>query len=229
MAERDHSPVTLDGEGKADPPAASGRSAYLGYVAHEVRNPLATALWCAELLGRLSPEDRAGPRGEKLAGMARRALVRLARLVEDHFLSERLEIDGLPQRREQVVLREALVAAAAKAAPAGGCAVEAPEALQLLADPAMLARALEALVAAAGREGAAVVAGAEAGPSGVAIAFRGRPLPAGALERPGKGSPSDPTGRSLGLLMAGEVARAHGGSLELEEGALVLRLPTASP
>lgn len=229
MAERDHTPVTA-GEGEeGEPRAASERTAYLGFVAHEARNPLSTALWCSELLGRLSPEDRAGPRGEKLARLAQRALVRLARLLEDHFLAERLEERGLPLRREPVPLGEALAAAATKAAPAGGCTVEATEALCLLADRATLARALEALVAVSGRDGAAVVAEARASLGGVEIAFRGAPLAEAALERPRRGSPSDPSGRSLALLMAGEVARAHGGSLGLEQGTLVLRWPAADP
>ena len=37
------------------------RSGYLGFVAHEVRNPLSTALWSAELLARMSPAERGSP------------------------------------------------------------------------------------------------------------------------------------------------------------------------
>src|SRR5919198_5230984 len=78
------------------------RGGFLGFVAHEMRNPLSTALWSAELLARLSPEERSGPRGEKLAGMALRALQRLRFLIEDHFLAERLDIDGILVRLEPV-------------------------------------------------------------------------------------------------------------------------------
>jgi len=85
-------------------PAASeeGRGDYLGFVAHEVRNPLSTALWSAELLARMAPEERAGARGEKLTQMCLRSLGRVRQLVEDHFLCERLDVNGIPTRAMEV-------------------------------------------------------------------------------------------------------------------------------
>src|SRR6266545_1024788 len=94
--------------------AAAQRGGFLGFVAHEMRNPLATALWSAELLARLSPEERGGARGEKLAGMALRALQRLRYLVEDHFLAERLDAEGIPLRLEQIAVADAVAAALQK-------------------------------------------------------------------------------------------------------------------
>ena len=41
------------------------RGKYLGFVAHEIKNPLATALWSSDLLKRMGPEDRSGERAEK--------------------------------------------------------------------------------------------------------------------------------------------------------------------
>src|SRR5512138_522027 len=88
--------------------AARRRGAFLGFVAHEVRNPLSTALWSAELLARLSAEERGGARGEKLVGMCLRSISRVRQLVEDHFLCERLDSGGIPVRAEGVGLREAV-------------------------------------------------------------------------------------------------------------------------
>src|SRR5512138_781972 len=84
------------------------RRAFLGFVAHEVRNPLSTALWSAELLARITPEERGGARGEKLSAMCLRSISRVRQLVEDHFLCERLDSGGIPVRAEGVGLREAV-------------------------------------------------------------------------------------------------------------------------
>jgi len=202
---------------------------YLGFVAHEARNPLATALWCSELLGRLGPDERGGARGQKLAGLAHRALKRLSRLLEDHFLAERIRAGGFPIRAEAVELRAALAEAAERAAPEGGFGADVAEGIFLCADRALLLRALEALVAAAGREGAPVRAGGRAEGDRACLRLDGAPFPADALERPRKGAPSDPSGRGLGLAMAAEVARAHGASLRVESGALALAWPLQAP
>ena len=86
--------LTILEEGSAEAGSARERRAsYLGFVAHEARNPLATALWSAELLGRISPEERGGARGEKLAATCRQSLERLRHIVEDHLLSDRIEAD----------------------------------------------------------------------------------------------------------------------------------------
>ena len=42
------------------------RGKYLGFVAHEIKNPLATALWSCDLLKRMGGEDRTGERAEKM-------------------------------------------------------------------------------------------------------------------------------------------------------------------
>lgn len=201
------------------------RSSYLGFVAHEFRNPLATALWCAQLLGRLDPAERAGARGLKLAATAQRAMARVGRLLEDHFLAERLLAGGLAIRLEQVVLGAAAQEAAEAAAPAGGAAIGIPEGLAVTADRQLLLRALESAIAAAGREGAPVRVEAAAGAAGVLVRVQGAPLAPGALEQPGKGVPSDPSGRALGLFAARAAMEAQGGGLTVEEGALLLSIP----
>ena len=195
----------------ASAPAASAsneemRGNFLGFVAHEMRNPLSTALWSAELLARLPREERAGPRGEKLAGMALRALQRLRLLIEDHFLAERLDVAGIPLRPEAVLLREALETIASKLPIAPS--ISGGEEVVVLADRSLLERALEGLVA-----------------------VRGSRPPPHALAPPHKGTQSDPTGRALVPHMAVRVARALGGSLQISpdgEGYL-LALQLARP
>jgi K+-sensing histidine kinase KdpD len=190
-----------------------------------MRNPLSTALWSAELLARLTPEDRAGPRGEKLSNMCLRALQRLRLLVEDHFLAERLEVGGIPFKMEPIKVKDALDQATAKAG--AGWSVSMDEAVAVMGDRALVERSLEALMAVAGTGQTPVRV--EAARSGASVEIRvhgAKPAP-DALERPHKGTPSDPTGRALSLHMTREVANALGGALALHGDGYLLTLPAA--
>jgi len=210
------------------PDDAERRSAFLGFVAHEVRNPLSTALWSAELLGRIGAEERGGARGEKLVAMCLRSIARLRQLVEDHFLCERLDAGGIPPRAEPVSAREAAAGAIERRPPdVGEVALEVSPDLFLGADRPLLARALDALVAAAGRDGTAVRIAAEAAGDTVRLAVSGKAPEEGALEDPVKGTPSDPTGRALALPLARRIAAALGGALSAADGRYVLTLPRA--
>jgi K+-sensing histidine kinase KdpD len=211
------------------------RGGYLGYVAHEVRNPLSTALWSAELLARMPPEERGGARGEKLTAMCLRSLGRVRQLVEDHFLCERLDAQGLLVRPEGLPVRELLEEIAGRRTlDVGTVTVDVAPSALVLADRVLLDRALDALLAAAGRERAAVqVTGREEGRQ-VVLRLAGRAPGPHSLEDPRRGSPADPKGRSLALAVARRAAAALGGTLVVEGDAFVLSLPraeayTASP
>jgi K+-sensing histidine kinase KdpD len=210
--------------------AEGDRSGRLGFVAHEVRNPLSTALWTAELLARMSAEDRAGARGEKMSAMMLRALGRVRQLVEDHFLTERLDVGGIPLRPEALPLGVALEAAAARIpAGAGKVQVDVDAALVVRADRVLLERALDAIVASAGRDEAAVLATARGQGDRVVLRVTGATVSTEALADPVKGSPSDPRGRALGLPLARRIAAVLGGGLTAAEGGLVLELPAGEP
>ena len=222
-SERD--PVTHEGDDQAGE-LLQRRGSFLGFVAHEIRNPLSTALWSAELLVRLSTEDRAGPRGEKLAGMCLRSLQRLRLLVEDHFLADRLGAGGMPLRAESVALGDLLGAVASKVGLAD-VSLDVEDHLSAWVDRGLAERALEGLLAVAGRGKVPVhVAGSRNGDR-AELRVRGAPPAPDALEPPQKGTPSDSTGRALSLHMAVNVARALGGSLATAGDAYLLSLPSA--
>src|SRR5437762_12387008 len=84
------------------PPGKRGK--YLGFVAHEIKNPLATALWSCDLLKRMGPADRGSERAAKMIDVSLRALRRMRRLVDDYFTLERLLENGYDLKREQVSL-----------------------------------------------------------------------------------------------------------------------------
>lgn len=203
------------------------RSSFLGFVAHEVRNPLSTALWSAELLARLSGDERGGPRGEKLSGMCLRALQRLRLLIEDHFLAERLDVSGIPVRREAVSVRDAASALATKLGLTG-LTLDVDEDLMVWVDRGMFDRALDALLAVASRGNASIRVDAVRRGGTAIVRFHGAPPLPDSLDTPQKGSPADSSGRSLALHMAVRVAGALGGSLDMADDAYLLEVPLAS-
>jgi signal transduction histidine kinase len=206
--------------------ASVKRGAFLGFVAHEVRNPLSTALWSAELLARLTAEERGGARGEKLVGMALRSIGRVRQLIEDHFLCERLDAGGLALKLEPIAASELAETLRERAKEAGGLTLDFPGGLAIRADRLLLERALDALFGAASRDGAPVrIVATEDGEASVVFAVSGAPPLPDALRDPAKGSPSDQRGRALGLPVARRVAAALGGTLAVSPEGYTLSLP----
>jgi K+-sensing histidine kinase KdpD len=202
---------------------ARDRPGHLGFVAHELRNPLSTALWSAELMTRLRPEERAGERGLKLATLGARALGRIQVLVEDHLLCERLDAGGYPLRLGRVEVATLVAAAVARLEPAKPPEVRLAPGLACHGDRALLERALEGVAAVAGRGGAAVSIDGERAGETIRLSVRG--APAEPVADPVKGALSDPGGRALSLPMARRVAEAHGGALTLDGAGYLLVFP----
>jgi K+-sensing histidine kinase KdpD len=207
-------------------PEGEGRAGHLGFVAHEIRNPLSTALWTAEMLARMSLQDRGGARGEKLSAMCLRSVLRVRQLMEDHFLCERLDVGGLALKLEGLGVRDAMDAVLAKH-PAESIALEGDVQLGVVADRGLLERALEALAAVAGAGPTPVTITVRTSGRQVAVLVKGRQAEEAALGDPVKGSPSDPTGRALAVPLARRVASALGGTLSVQEGGWLLTLPRA--
>lgn len=205
------------------------RAGFLGFVAHEVRNPLSTALWSAELLERMPAGERSGARGERLTAMCLRSIARVRQIVEDHFLCERLDVGGIALNPEAVPLREVLDAVLSRGAERGPVTVAVEAGLAVRGDRALLERAVDALVAMAAGDKAALRIAARETPEGtVALSVSGQPPPQDALEDPTKGSPSEPRGRALALPLARRIAGALGGALAASEEGYVLSLPRAA-
>src|SRR5437763_11628646 len=86
-------------------PSPGKRGKYLGFVAHELKNPLAAALWSCDLLKRMEGADRTGERAEKMIDVSLRALRRMRRLIDDFFTIERLIEQGYELKREPVEVK----------------------------------------------------------------------------------------------------------------------------
>jgi K+-sensing histidine kinase KdpD len=216
------------------PPAGNRRGKYLGFVAHEIKNPLATALWSCDLLKRMDAADRAGPRAEKMVDASLRALRRMRRLVDDYFTIERLREHGYELHSEDLELRGLVDAAVATLGEKDGVAtqswsVDVPNAIRVTGDAEMLRRGMRVVLehmanGSAGQAKLSIVG--HAVPTGGELVVRSSTPPAPIAPVAPEERPSgDPAGTVLGYALAEAIVGAHGGSLQERDGALVVTLP----
>src|ERR1700730_15340121 len=211
------------------------RGKSLGFVAHEIKNPLATALWSVDLLKRMEGEGRVGPRADKIIDASLRALRRMRRLVEDYFTIERLRQQALELREEGVTAQAPGEGAATHLAEKEGLprerfAANVSDQLFVRGDAELLRRALRAVLetmARAAPEARISVVG-HAGGGEVRLVVRGEGLPRPLMPAPPEErASSDPVGAVLGFSLCESVLAAHGGGIEETEEGLLLRLPRA--
>jgi two-component system OmpR family sensor kinase len=198
----------------------------LANVSHELRSPLARLRMALALL------PREGPTEARLVE-AERDLAELDRLIEDVLAMARLEATGLPTRLGEVDVRALLDGLAERAQDgpivAGRAVrVRGGEPLTLVADEALLRRALWNLVENAAKYGAppiTLAAAREGQRLALSVTDEGPGIPPAARERvlepfqrldaartPG---PVAPAGAGLGLAFARRVAEVHGGAIEI--------------
>lgn len=214
-------------------PPASRRARYLGFVAHELKNPLATALWSCDLLKRMESPDRTGPKADKMIDVSLRALRRMRRLVDDFFTIERLIEAGYELRRETIPLGELVKQSIAALADKDGVRVDGiqldvPDQAQVSGDPDMMKRALRALLEHLARPAAepriSIVARAETG--AVLLFLRAEQPPVPLVPPLPEERPSgDALGAVLGFAVAGAILDLHGATLLERDGAICLSMP----
>jgi K+-sensing histidine kinase KdpD len=216
------------------PAAGTRRGKYLGFVAHEIKNPLATALWSCDLLKRMDSADRAGPRAEKMVDASLRALRRMRRLVDDYFTIERLGEHGYELHSEEFELRGlvdgALAATAEKdGIPTQSWSVDVPGGIRVTGDGEMLRRGLRVVFehmaqGGAGQPKLSVIGHALSAGGELVVRSSSPPVPLVPVapeERPS----GDPAGTVLGYALLEAIVAAHAGSLQERDGALVMTLP----
>jgi signal transduction histidine kinase len=206
-----------------------GQRELLANVSHELRSPLARIRMALELL----PRDGDA---EARLGEVERDLEELERLVGDVLTTARLEATRLPTHLGRVDVSELLaqVAERARHEPllADGTvrvATEAP--IVLVADGALLKRALSNLVENAAKYGAppiTLAAHAEGDHALLSVTDEGPGIPANERERvftpfarldrarTPAGAGEAPRGFGLGLTLARRVAEVHGGTIAIE-------------
>jgi hypothetical protein len=209
------------------PPSKRGR--YLGFVAHEIKNPLATALWSCDLLKRMEGPDRSGERADKMVDVSLRALRRMRRLIDDYFTIERLREDGYDLRREPISLKDLIAPILSAMAekdgiPTDGWSLELGD-QRTTGDPEMLRRGLRCAFEYMAKPSPRPKLSITARPGPVLIVRADTPptplIPPDPEERPS----GDPAGTVLGFALASRVLAAHEGRIEERDGALALVLP----
>jgi signal transduction histidine kinase len=215
----------------------NSRAKYLGFVAHEIKNPLATALWSVDLLRRMEGPDRSGPRSDKIIDASMRALRRMRRLVDDYFTLERLQNGGFELRYEGLQLRLLVDGALAQLGEKEGIpttrfSADVSEDLSVRGDAEYLRRGLKGVLETLSRASptAAISLWGGSADGEVFLLVRGeglqRPLaPAAPEERPS----GDPSGAVLGFALCEAVFAVHGGRLEETAEGLYLRFGRPAP
>lgn len=205
---------------------SQGRGKYLAFVAHEIKNPLATALWSSDLLKRMEGPDRSGERAEKMIDVSLRALRRMRRLIDDYFTIERLEQNGYELRREKLQLRELVAATVQQMAekdgiPTQGFAVDVGQG-EVSGDGDMLKRALRCLIEHMWRPAEKETARLTiTSPSSNELHIAAEKPPTPLIppipeERP----TGDPLGAVLGYALAARILDAHQARIEERNGGL---------
>jgi nitrogen fixation/metabolism regulation signal transduction histidine kinase len=200
-----------------------GRGKYLAFVAHEIKNPLATALWSADLLQRLSGEERAGERADKMIEVSLRALRRMRRLIDDFFTLERLCEGGYQLRRDLLNVGD-LVAAVVQQMGKDGAATEGfavgPLQGKVAGDADMLKRALKCLLEHMG-SGVEKPRLTISSPSAAELHIAAENPPSPVVPPPPEDRPTgDPQGAVLGYALAARILDVHGGRIEERDGGL---------
>lgn len=216
-------------------PGPGKRGKYLGFVAHEIKNPLATALWSCDLLKRMGPADRGGERAEKMIDVSLRSLRRMRRLIDDYFTIERLLEHGYDLRRDRVALRD-LVETAVRALAekeafvTDGWVVEVDDAATT-GDADMLRRAVRLSLEHMARASPTPRLSIAVRPDGehITLCIRAETCPTPLIPpEPEERPTGDPTGAVLGFALASRILEAHGGRIEEREGGLWLSFPEAA-
>jgi two-component system sensor histidine kinase KdpD len=216
-------------------PEVGKRGKYLGFVAHEIKNPLATALWSCDLLKRMEGVERGGERGEKMIDVSLRALRRMRRLIDDFFTIERLLEHGYELKRERVALKDLVEPVVRALAEKDGIhtaewAVDLAE-TATMGDAEMLRRAvrlsLEHMARPSTEPRLTITTHSDGGQPALHVRAEIPPsplVPPDPEERPS----GDPIGGVLGYALAHRILEAHGGRLEERDGGLWLQFPPAA-
>jgi signal transduction histidine kinase len=137
-------PVVISYVAHRDHEARRVRSGYIGFVTHELRNPLTAAMVAGSKL-------EGGPDSARAAAIVQRNLKRVARLIDDFLMTEQMDADAVRLNVEETLLGEILDAAvepALRAAnrPQTRVSISANPAVLVAVDPALTIAALQNVI-----------------------------------------------------------------------------------
>ena len=215
------------------------REQFIAVLGHDLRNPLTAIIGGAEVIGRTPLNDAAS----RMIRIIQRSAARMASMIDDMLDFARGQLGSgltvqLAREPLEPVLRQ-VVDELRASFPASVIELEIAFDDPIVCDQTRIAQLLSNLLGNALNYGAAgqpihVRARTDAGMFELSVANAGEPIPPAALERlfqpfsRGAVRPSQ-QGLGLGLFIASEVARAHGGTLDVvsstEETRFTFRMP----
>ena len=218
--------------------AARDRAEFVAVTAHELRSPVAAITGAASLLADRFEEMDGADRTETLKAIASSS-GRIRRLLDDLLTTSRLDAGAMDYRFDIVAVRP-LVAEAIASLPNGpDVVIDVSEELAVHADGGRVVQILVNLIGNAFAYGAPPVEVTSAETrAGVEIRVRNHGVGVPADVVPNlftkffRGSGHATRGTGLGLYIARQMARAHGGDVwyEADDGpTFVVRLPSARP
>jgi signal transduction histidine kinase len=220
--------------------ASALREQFIAVLGHDLRNPLASISGGASLLRKEALSER----GSRILDMVQGSVVRMSGLIDNvlDFARGRLG-GGFTLARQAGVDLEPILQQVVGELRIGaqGRTIETDFALRdaVNCDPSRFAQMVSNLLAnglthGAPEEPVQIHAATDGAELKLWIANKGKPIPPGAMERlfqpffRGKAQPSQ-NGLGLGLHIASEIAKAHGGALEvastLQETRFTFRMP----
>lgn len=215
------------------------REQFIAVLGHDLRNPLTAIIGGAEVIGRTPLNDAAS----RMIRIIQRSAARMASMIDDMLDFARGQLGSgltvqLAREPLEPVLRQ-VVDELRASFPASVIELEIAFDDPIVCDQTRIAQLLSNLLGNALNYGAAgqpihVRARTDAGMFELSVANAGEPIPPAALERLfqpfSRGAVRlSQQGLGLGLFIASEVARAHGGTLDVvsstEETRFTFRMP----
>jgi signal transduction histidine kinase len=220
--------------------ASALREQFIAVLGHDLRNPLASISGGASLLRKEALSER----GSRILDMVQGSVVRMSGLIDNvlDFARGRLGGGFTLSRQAGVDLEPVLQQVVSELrVGAQGRTIETDFALReaVNCDPSRFAQMVSNLLAnglthGAPQEPVQIHAATDGAELKLWIANKGKPIPPGTMERlfqpffRGEAQPSQ-NGLGLGLHIASEIAKAHGGALEvastLQETRFTFRMP----
>jgi signal transduction histidine kinase len=194
------------------------RELFLGTVGHDLRNPLQTIMMATQVLGASQTLTQAERR---TVATIERTAERMRRLIDQLLIFTQGAAGGLPVHREPVDLCELCRAVVREHAGGREITIDDQLASPIAADRERMTQLIDNLVTNAIRYGTGTISLRllrEGEHAVVSIHNHGPPIPPGQLATlfdPYKRAASSHGGVGLGLYIVEQIARAHGGSVQV--------------
>jgi signal transduction histidine kinase len=209
------------------------RQLFLGTVGHDLRNPLQTILTATQVLAA-APALAATER--RIVSTIERSADRMRRLIDQLLIFTQGVAGGVPIDRQPIDLGDLVRAAVREPAASHPIAVEDRLTGPAAVDAERITQLIDNLVTNAIRYGTGAVTirlSRDDNYAVIAVHNAGPPIPPGKLDSlfdPYRRATSSRGGVGLGLYIVDQIARAHGGSVQVSSNAehgttFVVRLP----